>query len=570
MSDPQVKIDDVSLDNGSWRRIVGNPAVLSDGAGLVREFAIEFLIMGDTAAELDSRLEDTWNDFSQLNPRMRMWFDSSKVLPSFDWHTGDGIHVDMVSTVTMMPEESQTQKKLHCRLVVTATTQLPLSSSTPNATGQEIEGLVSKLAVAKLYMESERYTISAQGTFASTLNESAEGPYDLASVANNSGKARFTLESPDVVVATFDQGMFIDVSSPSAYEGRHFITAISGGGAILDTSTDYVSAEGDVNASVLLGTTDTAEDNFQAGRSLILENILGTGDDGSPNATAPHFTKLGETITYSSERKDTLDFVLTAGPASMTTGITAQSGNNVDRGLSFAVTFVPPEMWDIRHATPVWLVQAEGKLAIAEEARTEDEIYSWWEQIKPTVIAQIEAVVAGRVMAGLREKQTTIAIDYTTNDITFNIGFFGNFTGTIAFSLTESVTDKQPRTIWRDTEGNNPTQSPKGPMDRTKTIRVTWLGESGAEPAIPNPPVESGFKYLFDSSQTVTQDSLTNPDTGFTYKSITRDYVFLRIKPVQAGGGAGAAGGPPTSGGRIHGDGTGRGLGDAGHAGQFG
>lgn len=531
MSDPQVKIDDVSLDNGSWRRIVGNPAVLSDGAGLVREFAIEFLIMGDTAAELDSRLEDTWNDFSQLNPRMRMWFDSSKVLPSFDWHTGDGIHVDMVSTVTMMPEESQTQKKLHCRLVVTATTQLPLSSSTPNATGQEIEGLVSKLAVAKLYMESERYTISAQGTFASTLNESAEGPYDLASVANNSGKARFTLESPDVVIATFDQGMFIDVSSPSAYEGRHFITAISGGGAILDTSTDYVSAEGDVNASVLLGTTDTAEDNFQAGRSLILENILGTGDDGSPNATAPHFTKLGETITYSSERKDTLDFVLTAGPASMKSSVLDTQNNPVERGLNYVVRFLPTDRWNSTFAPPVTDILIEGSCSISQVAVAEQNISKWWDQLRLEIISEVTAVASAKLGGEIRHKRTEVDLDFTTDDVRFTIMMAGGYTGTMAYSRSQSEHEVVLSTKWRNTDGSHIRQTPKGPNDKDVSIRIEWIGDAGTGPGTPTPPSEGKFTYDFEESTITEQNNLEDQD-GNLYRHIVKEFHFSRSNPM--------------------------------------
>lgn len=550
----KVLIDDTDLDNGTTRRIVGHPFILSDATGKMHEFQCEFLVTGSTAAAFNTLFDDSFNDLELINPRLRYWQDSSTTLPTFDWNVGDGKHTDLVSSVQVLADESRTQKKLHCLLRVVAMKQLDLSGSTPPATDTALEGLASKIEISKIYMDSERYTLSAAGAFKSTLNPSVEGPYNLASVSSSSGKARFTLQSPDVITEAYDAeaGQFIDVSSPSAYEGRHFIRGISGGGSIVDTTTAIASAEGDVNATILYGDTNSAEANFTGAKNLILTNLLETGANGSPNSNAPHMGKLNETIAYSSEKKDLLDFLLVSGPAPIRTTTADDDGDAAERGLMFSVKYLPPEIWNQGHAPMVWRVVITGKCAISQKARDDnDDLDSWFQLIKRSILLEVEPTVIGKLGGQFRERLTEYDIDYGTNDVSFIIIGDGNYGGTLSYSKSTTLNTQQLRTSWRNTDGTHAVQEPAGPTERTALVRITWLGESGSEPGTPQAPTESGFTYLYDSSTTVDEDELVDPE-GVSFKTKTIDYVFNRYK-LEGGGSSG--GGSGATGGAFNGDG---------------
>lgn len=533
MGDVRVMVNDTELVVASQRIIVGPPAILSDDAGKVRTFAIEFIIQGDTAAEVDSRFSDAFDDLATRNGRLRCWLDDDKATPTIDWWIGDGINVETMSTVSMLPEESQTQRKLHCVLTFSALTELNQTALAGPGGGAALTGQASRLEIAKQYLDSERYLLSVQGTFKSTLNVAAEGPYNLVSVTNNSGKARFTLQNPDAISAAFADGMFIDVSSPSAYEGRHFITALSTGNTVIDTETAYDSAEADVNATLLLGTTTTSEANFAAAKSTILVQLLETGSGGQPASTAPYMVKLSETYGVSSEDSDILEFIMTSGPQAMKTTVARQSGALVERGLSYNVKFLTPEAWDSKWASPVTSVVIEGKVAIEQVARTEQELHIWWDSMRPQIVAEVALKAEARHGGSMLVRSHEVGIDYTTNDVTFVIFAVANYTGTLAYASTATYTDVKPRTRWSDTDGYHHAQEPKGPPERTCVMMVDWIGEKGAEPPEPKPPAEGGFVWDFEN-RTITEHKQLEDEAGNQFDNLKYQLQYSRRRPRNA------------------------------------
>jgi hypothetical protein len=544
MAAVKVMIDDTLLDDGSTRQIVGHPYFLSDEAGRMSEFKCEFILHAATAAAFDTLYDSTFDGLELLNPRLRYWQDSSTVLPTVDWFPGDGKHFDIVSSITILADESRTQRKIHCMLSVVAMKQLDLSPTMPPATGSAIAGLSSKIEVTKLYLDSERYTLSAAGSFKSVLNPSVEGPYDLASVSSSGGKARFTLEAPDVIVAAFAAAdrQFIDVSSPSAYAGRHFIRAISGGGAIIDTTTAFVSVEGDVNATVLYGDTTSADEAFQAAKSLICTTILETGANGSPSSTEPYMVKTSESLAYSSEIKDSLDFVLVSQPSPMITTAVNLAGQAVERGLMFTVQYIPVELWDDEFAPAPVGVVIQGKTAILQGDLDENTLDQWWAVIKGSILHEVRPTIASVTGGPFHEKFTNVSLDPGTNDVSFTIAGLGNYNGTVSYSRLTTTHAEQPRTVWRNTDGTMPVQEPPGPQEKFVTIRIQWIGESGGQPPNPVPPTESGYTYLFQESGVVQEDNMTDPN-GIHFTSRTIDHTYLRIKPVSGEGGQNSGGG---------------------------
>lgn len=529
MAAVKVLIDDTLLDDGSTRQIVGHPYIVSDPAGKIHEFYCEFLVHAATAAAFDTIFDSTFDGLELLNPRLRYWQDSSVVPPTLDWYIGDGKHLDIVSSVQVLADESRTQRKIHCLLRVVAMKQLDLSTGVPPITETTLTGQASKIEITKLYMDSERYTLSAAGSFKSTQNPAVEGPFDLLSVSNASGKARFTLQSGTITDAfDADAGQFIDVSSPSAYQGRHFITAIATGN-VITTNTTFASVEGDVNATLLFGDTTSADANFAAAKDVILRNLLETGDDGSPNAASPHMGKTAESIAYSSERKDILDFLLVSSPAPMVTSTNDSAGNPVERGLMFAVKYIPPEFWNETHAPMLWGVVIEGKCAVTETARGTNDIAGWCDQIKLQVLNEAVPTINSYIGGSFRERRVEFTVDEGTGDCQFLILGDGNYTGTLMYARSTTFNTKQPRTAWRNTDKTHSIQEPPGPEDKMALIRVTWMGEAGAAPGVPVAPVESGFVYMFDESTIVSEDNMVDPN-GNSFESKTIDYTFQRFK----------------------------------------
>lgn len=527
----QLSVDDQNLDNGSWRRIVHFPSIVRSDDGSIEKMAVEFIVMGDTADEVDTRVQSTIEDFTIRNPRAKLWFDDDKATPTYDWFPGDGTHIEMMSIVSVVPEEARTQKAAQFVLVVTSSTEVPESTGgVVSDLGDKPEGLSGSIEVVKTFFDSERYTLAASGRFVSTLNESAEGPYAIESVSDTGGKATFNLESPSVITADIDNGMFVDISSPSEYEGRHFVTAFANGNASVVTDTSFGSSEADVGATLLLGTTDTAEDNFQSAKSQILENLLETGSNGTPNSESPHMVKSSEIVSFSSEKKNALEFVLGSSPSALV------SGQGSERGLVYNIRFEEHDMWNAGLVQPTVGMVAEGKCSITEDARESGNLRALWKSIEETVISQMEAINGEEFGGGLRHVKSAYFVDYATNDIRFNIGCTGRYNGTLSYSASHAFAEQKQRTAWLDTDGFDHLQEPKGPNRKMAMITVSWVGDEGGAPPTPTPPSESGFTYVFDSSNVVREEQLES-ESGSRYMRVEMEFQFQRFR--LRGGGSG-------------------------------
>lgn len=544
MGEPQIKIDESALDNGSWRKVIGKLAMTTDDTGKVRTVGLEFLITGTTAAEINERFRDTYEAFCLKNPRIRAWYDVSGALPAIDWFPGiageDGLPAENACVITQMPERSETNRKLHCVLIATSLFEVPMSPS--GRTGTDLgakTGLLTEIELVKEWFDGRRYILSAHGAFGSSYAATTYGPFTLTGVTSNSGKARFTFSS--ATLPALAEGMRLEVGTGSAYQGSHIITAINDTTDVIDTLTTYESTESGLSVTCTIGTVTSGEANYQAARSAILTSLLETGTNGVPNASSPYMVLMNEKVAYNSERQDVLEFNLSSGPQAISSGVTSASVA-VERGLSYTIKFNQPEMWDDEWAEPITEVLVTGKFALTEDARTADSLYSWWSKsggMKDAILDQLNTDTALLGSGVLLLRADEVDIDYVTNDVRFGLSMVGNYTGTLAYSKTINYSSKKAYTIWEDTDGYDHIQYTKSPPRKFATVSVAWTGD-GAAPGQPSPPSEAGFDYLYDSDTIMEDDNLVGP-SGREFKKVVHDWTFVRVR--QRNGGQGGGGG---------------------------
>lgn len=556
MGEPQIKIDENALDNGSWRKVIGKLAMTTDDSGKVRTVGLEFLIEASTAAEINSRFTETYEAFCLKNPRIRAWYDDGAALPAIDWFPGiagdDGLPGETVCVITQMPERSETTRKLHCVLIATCLFESAVSPSghTGTALGNK-QGLLTEVELVKEWFDGRRYTLSAHGTFGASYDDDALGPFTLTGVTNNGGKARFAFSS--ATLPALAEGMRLEVGSGSTYQGSHIITAINDTTDVIDTLTTYEVTESSLTVACTIGTVTSGEANYQAARSSILTELLETGTNGVPASASPHMALLSEKLAYNSERQDVVEFNLVSGPQSLASGVTT-GGAPVERGLSYAIKFNQPELWDDEHAPAITEVLVAGKFALTEDARTADSLYSWWSKrggMRDAILSQLNADTALLGSGILLLRQDEVDIDYTTNDVRFGLAMVGNYTGTLAYGKHITYSSKKAYTIFEDTDGYDHVQYTKSPPRKMASVTVTWTGD-GAAPGQPSPPSEAGYQWLYDSDTLLLDENLVGP-SGRDFRKVVREWNFIRVRQRDGGGTSGGTdggsyGGPSGSG----------------------
>jgi hypothetical protein len=302
-----------------------------------------------------------------------------------------------------------------------------------------------------------------------------------------------------------------------------------------------------------VGTTTTAEDNFASGKSQILVNLLETGASGQPGATAPHMALVKHTVSFTSERKDALEFVLVSAPQPIVTSVAASGGGLVERGLNYAVKYLPSADWNAGFVSAPVQMMVTGRVSILDSALTEKPLDQWWDEIELQIRGEIDTVSRARLGGSTRHQNTNVTVDHVTNEVVFDMSLVGNYNGTLAYSRSETTNDQKQRSGWELVEGGDYIQESKSAPRRMKTITISWVGDMGGEPGDPSPPTESGYTYLFDSSSVVEQEELTD-EGGNQYSRVSKEFHFTRWKLDQASGGGGGSSGGSSSQGQTGGN----------------
>lgn len=170
MGDMQASVNGTSLDNGSWRVILGDISCSEGMDGKVTCTA-DFHVEADDADTLQSRINTTYDSFRKQNPTCIFTLDSAATNKMRSIAPGDGRHLAVVSTVVEDPEHKGTLYSAGFTLVVIA--ELAIASSVG------ITGLES-MTQSEVYNSGRSRVRQVVGTFISIGGQSAALNYAAA------------------------------------------------------------------------------------------------------------------------------------------------------------------------------------------------------------------------------------------------------------------------------------------------------------------------------------------------------------------------------------------------------
>lgn len=540
----QVTVDGVNLDNNSWRYVLEETG---DDIGLdnQRALAVDFVIQADDTATLQERYAQTREDFIKSNIRAVFTHDDSASTTFADVSPGDGIHTDVRCTIGIVSGKSQTGHRYYCRLYVLAGVQIPQApgGAVPGSGNTTYAGLTSSI--------SRKRAIDAGGiesrtlllTFGTTYSGTANGPYTLNSVEDSGGKAVFVVATTP---AAFSEGMRLEVSGSSAYNGVHLITAINTTTKKITTDTAFGSTD---TGTVYIGDITTAQENYDAAKGSIFTELLGVESDGSRSSTTGlKLTKqifedtdeLGKQLSVMLESREDDDVELT--------GV-----NDADRGFEISITEVDPDTWNPKGGTAPRLITVTGSAVLDKDKLAAGSLVLH-QLFNSTILPQVKTHMlnqTGYASAKLRSK--SFESQLSAGRLGFQLIYQVKNIKTIGYKSTDRVQTEDDIVSWKAGKYDYE-QRQEGLPPRTIARTIVRTGWNKVNLRIPTPAGDAPGATYRPGPHTSDIEEQDSPDGMIYIQSATQ--VFVRR--VYEGGGGGGAG--VVSGGLGGTRGTGSGL----------
>lgn len=551
MAKPQLIVDGNSLDNGTWRRIIGGPSKLMDPNGEQESFAIEFLIKGDTAAETASRITSTEADFARQGARFQFFPDSSSTTTLIDWSPFDSVHPFVASAVELAEDQPQSVYCAHCRFILVAQ-RYPRAGTGGGSSTLPFTGQSAEFKIAESYTDEGYKTIAVSGHFHSVDTAGGGGTFTLTDVGNNGGYARFTLVG---TLPAFQANSRIVVTGTTGYNGTHYITGISGQN--VTTRTLYASSESGLSGSGVISVYTSGESLYNTARATILTDYLGTTNVGAPSASVKRYLSVEQLVKRDADGAD-VDFLLVSTDEPFVPTSMAEGGVNATRGFEFDLTESRPQSWFPECGTLPRLYNATGTFTIHRDQMASTSLYDYYLLAK----AEMEAkVVAEMPSAGtLKLLTSAVTLNYNNNGVRFSFLFRTNWTGTMSYSRTRSDATVLDMASWSDSKGFDKAQRPNRAPSKVVVITTDREGEGEVDLSTfgsATTPVESGFTFIEqERQQTVTGPYSTEFSNNMFQQRLVQTwhrYKFEggavgsanieQVNPSVAGGGGGGGSG---------------------------
>lgn len=524
----QVTVDGVELDNNSWRYVLEETG---DDIGLdnQRALAIDFVIQADTTASLQERYAQTREDFIKSNIRAVFTHDDSASTTFADVSPGDGIHTDVRCTIGIVSGKAQTGHRYYCRLYVLAGVQIPNApgGAVPGSGDTTYAGLTSSISRKRMLDAGGIESRTALLTFGTTYNGTANGPYTLSSVEDSGGKAVFVVATTPVA---FSEGMRLEVSGSSAYNGVHLITAINTTTKKITTDTTFGSTD---TGTVYVGDITTGQENYDAAKSTIFTDLMGVESDGSRDATTGlKLTKqmfedndeLGKQLTVMLESREDDDVELT--------GV-----NNADRGFEISIGEVEPDTWNPKGGTTPRLITVTGSCVLDKDLMASGTLVLH-QLFNSTILPQIKSHMltqTGYAAAKLRSK--SFESQLSAGRLGFQLIYQVRNLKTITYKSTDRVQTEDDVVSWKAGKYDYE-QRQEGLPPRTIARTVVRTGWNKVSLKVPTPAGDApGATYRAGPSSS-EMDTESSPDGLIYIQSKTQ--IFVRR--VYEGGSGGRAG----------------------------
>lgn len=518
----QATVDGVNLDNGTWRRVVGQ---FGDDTGLDgrRVLAVDFIIEADSAATLASRYKATRDDFIKVNPRATLTLDDTGGEDWADVSPSDGFHTSTRTTVGIAAGHEQTGNSHYCRLYILADT------SPPNAGGAG-GGAASGLSTYKGLQGTLRRTISYNAgrvqsravlaTFVTTFEYNTATTYTINSVASGGGFAVFTFaEAP----TAFSAGMKLKVlTSTGAYLGVHVVTAVNVGAKTVTTATAYSAS---VTGTAQLGTQTTGLANYTAAKAAILADHLLTDNDGSRNASSGMVLTVDKEEDLSEDGNE-VQVLLQSEYQEVELANTAGS-----RGLVVNISHSRPDRWHPGGGTTPRFLMVTGHFFVDRDTLGASSLHEVFES---TARAEIEAYVKSESGENrIRLLQQSFASSRKDHRVEFALRYQARNVTVIDFKRSQESREDDD-TVHYKAGKYDYEQRPEGLPPKTITVTVSRIGLNRQTLNVPAPSGESGGAVYRPIGTSTSEEEA---DTPFGRVWIQTKAVGFVRRVYEGGGG---------------------------------
>jgi hypothetical protein len=540
----QIIVDDVNLDNGSYRRMLGQ--IKNTNLGGVTSVVNTFIIMGDTPTQLNLRWQEAQAAFNKKNPRVVIFGDDSASTPTEDISWLDGKHTSLETTISWSPDYVQTGYRLICTFVCAAQTSLP-SASGGGQGGNAFQGQDGGIKLVKVYSTGNVKSRIVEATFVATYDDDKFGPFVLTAVADGgggySGKAKFTLTG---TLPAFKAGQKITVAGTSNYNGVFEVLAITG--QDVQTSKPFGAPESPGAATGVIGEAKTGEENFQAALPTLLTDYLLTSSTGGLDVgNGKTHTLTGKTVRAINKEGSGVLVTLSSGEQQLDLGTAVPSA----RTFEILVGRTRPETYDAQGGAEPVVYTGKGRVICDKDVLGSGNVSGVFDAAEPSILAEV-AAQNNLASSALKLASLSLAMSRDGVWVEFEVSYLSRSVSALKYNVTVTENTTQPLLSHRDADGYHILQIPAGPPDGTVTKTVMRVGFGRINLGIAlSPPVQSGFTFV-ELSRTKIKESPKESLGGEQVFEEVWAAVFGRYR-VRRGGGAIA--GAQGSGGAFDGSG---------------
>lgn len=512
----QVEIDgnDVhSFASGVGVKLHGQVNDARTSTGL-REFAIQGVLHGSTAADLDARWDALRLLCATREKRVRIWRVDGTSTTSADIRPGDGTTQNVLTYVTADPNRVATATTLPFILFVAAQeyeTATAGGGGGGSGAPQTFAGQSGSWRLTKTYSDAGIESRALLISFGLDNDEEANGPFDFEAVTDVGGLARFDFEVGTVLPA-FAGGMRLKVGA-GAYMGTHDIVSIDVAQRRVQTSVAF-GATGTGTAHV--GEQTTGEEAYTAARNDLLA-LLGVGSGGARDSTT------GLELTGESFGTENAFYTVLLS-ASWTEASYAAAAKNLRTAFTSAEVVDWPG--DPDAGPPPRLISARVTFAVDKRLDATATPENVWQSIRSSVLSDLRSAMGGDAAGPFDEE---VASDRGTRTVTVTLGFVAQNTTVFGYSRRTQILTKLDEFRWKDAEGYSVMQTDAEEHEVFQTITVTRLSTIDSPPDV-QPPEPVG-EYVW--TEVTQQLDLNNPirrrELGELY-AISVMHVYRRDK----------------------------------------
>lgn len=507
----QITVDANALDNGSWRRLIGQNVYteVRDGSRQTVFLFREFVVNGSTPTEAMARWNETVADFSRSNAAIVATVDdtSSEVLADLSAFSNG--NMGNSCSVEMTDEYFQTATSFRGLFKAQADRALESGAAEPGAT---FPGQDGPIVVSTSRSEGRIEARSVVGAFNTVFVDGSAGSVTVTDIVNAAGKAKF--DTADVLPA-FSAGMRIRVTGTAGYDGWHSVTAIGAGG--ITTATDFVAGETGLAAGCQIGEVISGQQNFDNAYGSILSDILETGSGGARNDTTG-LALAEENISRVAGGDNRVEFLMSAAyiPLAMPLG---DLNNNV-RSLEMTISG-SEQQWDMHGGERPYVATLSVSFACVD---SQVSAANRWRSMRETALAEARRQTGRSDLVFVEE-----AVTYSPNTREASVvaSCRSGSPVNVAYKRIVRYEENPVHLEWRDGPYKY-AQRPDGPPDRRLTYTISRVGE-GEVDLTPDTPNDFGETWI--RGPKISESSTIVTPSGLVLFEQSMTVTFTPITP---------------------------------------